>query len=142
MLRISTVLNTVSVDNDDPHDGDIMTALARSFQRLAPAAVLSALVCIAAYGETPCPGYVETDGGSAFDLAAIIKDTGSPQSALTKVRSAVSKIDAGGGCAAFFDTHACEETLTLTHKAIAALQACSSKSTTHGNRAHKKTRAA
>jgi hypothetical protein len=101
-----------------------MTALFHSFRRLAPAA-LTALVCVTAYGETPCPGYVETDGGSAFDLAAIIKDTGSPQSALAKMRGAVSKINAGGGCAAFSDAHACEETLTLAHKAIAALQVCS-----------------
>jgi hypothetical protein len=95
-----------------------------------------ALMCVAAYGETPCPGYVETDGGSAFDLAAVIKDAGSPQSALARVRSAVSKIDAGGGCSIFSDVHACEETLTLAHKAIAALRICSqnnvSKGTAHG----------
>jgi hypothetical protein len=87
-------------------------------------ALALALMCVGAYGETPCPGYVETDAGSAFNLAAMIRDTGSPQSALVRVRNAVSKIDAGGGCSLFSDVHACEETLTFAHKAIAALQTC------------------
>ncbi|WP_277189168.1 hypothetical protein [Caballeronia sp. BR00000012568055] len=85
----------------------------------------SAMLCVAAYAETPCPGYVETDGGSAFNLAAIVHDAGSPQLALRRVQNAVSKIDAGGGCSIFSDQHACEETLTLAHKAIVALQTCS-----------------
>ncbi|KND59470.1 hypothetical protein BVER_03267c [Candidatus Burkholderia verschuerenii] len=64
-----------------------------------------------------------------------MQDAGSPQSALARIRGAVSKIDAGGGCSIFSDKHACEETLTLAHKAIVALQACSSaksKGTAHG----------
>jgi hypothetical protein len=103
------------------HNGRVISTLA------------AALTCVAAYGEAPCPAYVETDGGSAFDLAAIIKDAGSPQSALVRVRGAVSKVDAGGGCAIFSDTHACEETLTLAHKAIVALQACSSAKQSKGS---------
>ena len=71
-----------------------------------------------------CPGYVETDAGSAFDVASIIRDAGSPQSALDKVRSAVAKVNAGGGCSIFRDRLACEETMTLANKAIVALQTC------------------
>ena len=70
------------------------------------ATLFAALVCMTAYGETPCPGYVETDAGSAFDLASMIKDSGSPQSTLARVRGAVSKIDAGGGRAIFSDVRA------------------------------------
>ncbi|KMY86218.1 hypothetical protein BUMB_05716 [Candidatus Paraburkholderia calva] len=94
------------------------------------------MICVAAHGETPCPGYVETDGGSAFDIAAVVKDAGSPQSALARIRNTVSKIDAGSGCSIFSDKHACDKTLTLAHKAIEALQTCASanppKGTTHG----------
>jgi hypothetical protein len=110
--------------------------LSRARVRTASAAAFAALVCIAAYGETPCPGYVETEAGSAFDLASVIRDSGSPQSALMRLRNAVSKVDAGGGCSIFRDTHACEETMTLAHKAIDALQACAParapKGTAHG----------
>ncbi|WP_250528046.1 hypothetical protein [Caballeronia sp. GAWG2-1] len=100
------------------------------------AVAVLALICVVAHAETQCPGYVETGAGSAFDLAGIIKDTGSPQLALDRVRKAVSKIDAGGGCSIFANTRACEETLNLAHKAIDALQTCSStsapKGTSHG----------
>jgi hypothetical protein len=88
-------------------------------------ALFVASACMTAYAEAPCPGYVETDGGSAFDIAAIVQDAGSQQTALARIRGAVSKIDAGGGCSIFSDRHACEETLTLAHKAIVVLQACS-----------------
>ena len=104
--------------------------------RRLPALATIGLICVAAHAETPCPGYVETDAGSAFDIASIIRDTGSPQSALDKVRNAVARIDAGGGCSIFRDRLACEETLTLANKAIAALQACAPssvpKGTAHG----------
>ncbi|VXA97243.1 conserved exported hypothetical protein [Burkholderia sp. 8Y] len=109
----------------------------RSARTLAATALVSSL-CAAAYAhaEAQCPGYVETDAGSAFDVAAIVKDSGSPQSALERVRRAVSKIDAGGGCSIFANVHACEETLTLARKAIVALQACAAgsapKNTTRG----------
>ncbi|KNH08976.1 hypothetical protein BRCH_03352c [Candidatus Burkholderia brachyanthoides] len=90
----------------------------------------------AAYSETPCPGYVETDGGSPFDITAMAKDAGSPQSTLTRIRNAVSRIDAGGECSIFSDKHTCDETLTLAHKAIEALQTCASvnppKGAAHG----------
>lgn|GEM_PF-1215083 len=127
--------------------GDAMDALPCSFSsrefplrsirmRRFPAIAAIGLMCVAAHAQTQCPGYVETDAGSAFDIASIIRDTGSPQSALDKVRNAVARVDAGGGCAIFRDRLACEETLTLANKAIAALQACASsrapKSTSHG----------
>ncbi|MDR5873021.1 hypothetical protein P9239_21975 [Caballeronia sp. LZ062] len=102
----------------------------------ATAFVASMSVAAHARADAQCPGYVETDGGSAFDVAAIVKDSGSPQSALERVRRAVSKIDAGGGCSIFANVHACEETVTLARKAIVALQACAAgsapKGTTHG----------
>lgn len=91
------------------------------------------MVCVAAHAQTQCPGYVETDAGSAFDIASVIRDTGSPQSALDKVRRAVAKVNAGGGCSIFRDRLACEETLTLANKAIAALQACASGSVPKGS---------
>ncbi|SAK85546.1 hypothetical protein AWB82_05798 [Caballeronia glebae] len=94
------------------------------------------MICVAAHAQTQCPGYVETEAGSAFDIASIIRDAGSPRSALDKLRSAVAKVNAGGGCSIFRDRLACEETLTLANKAIVALQTCSSpgtpRSTTHG----------
>lgn len=119
-----------------------MNALSRStlspLRRLRRFVLLSAigLVGIAAHAQAPCPGYVETDSGSAFDLASIIRDAGSPQSALGRLRDAVAKVDAGGGCSKFRDQHACEETLTLAHKAIVALEACAppggAKGSAHG----------
>ncbi|MDR5740883.1 MULTISPECIES: hypothetical protein [unclassified Caballeronia] len=100
-----------------------------------PSSRLSAAFTLLAIGvcaHAECPGYVETDAGSAFDIAAIIKDSGSPQTALDKVRGAVSKINAGGGCAIFANKRACEETLALARKAIVALQACSSTASPKG----------
>lgn len=117
-------------------DADLMTALpfspiagrgcARRTRTLAAIALITVGVSIHAQAE--CPGYVETDAGSAFDVAAIIKDSGSPQTALDRVRGAVSKINAGGGCSIFANKRACEETLALASKAMVALQACSSAS--------------
>ncbi|SAL46462.1 hypothetical protein AWB74_02073 [Caballeronia arvi] len=100
--------------------------------RRFPAVAAIGLVCAAVHAQTQCPGYVETDAGSAFDIASIIKDTGSPQSALDKVRSAVARVNAGGGCSIFRDRLACEETLTLANKAIVALKACASSGARHG----------
>ncbi|SAL00784.1 hypothetical protein AWB78_06013 [Caballeronia calidae] len=115
----------------------LMDALPRSFRardfsvralraRRFHAAAIAGLICAATHAQTQCPGYVETDAGSAFDIASIIRDTGSPESALDKIRNAVARVNAGGGCAIFRDRLACEETLTLANKAIAALQACAS----------------
>lgn len=101
--------------------------------RRAPFIAAIGLVCVAVHAQAQCPGYVETDAGSAFDLASIIRDTGSPQSALDKVRSAVAKVNAGGGCSIFRDRLACEETLALANKAIAALQACAPASLPKGS---------
>ncbi|WP_061136054.1 hypothetical protein [Caballeronia fortuita] len=114
-----------------------MDALFRSPPRLArarrvPLIAAIGMICIAAHAQTQCPGYVETDAGSAFDIASIIRDTGSPQSALEKLRGAVARVNAGGGCAIFRDRLACEETLTLANKAIVALQACASSSMPKG----------
>jgi hypothetical protein len=106
---------------------------ATSRVRKLPAAVAIGLVCVAAHGQTPCPGYVETDAGSAFDLASIIRDTGSPPFALDKLRGAVAKVNAAGGCSIFRDQHACEETLTLANKAIVALQACAPSAAPKGS---------
>ncbi|WP_235023481.1 hypothetical protein [Caballeronia glebae] len=104
--------------------------------RRLPAVAAISMICVAAHAQTQCPGYVETEAGSAFDIASIIRDAGSPRSALDKLRSAVAKVNAGGGCSIFRDRLACEETLTLANKAIVALQTCSSpgtpRSTTHG----------
>ena len=91
-----------------------------------PAIAAIGLICFAAHARAECPGYVETDAGSVFDLASIVRDTGSPQSAIDKLRDSVAKVNAGGGCSIFRDRLACEETLTLAKKAIAALQACTS----------------
>lgn len=106
-----------------------MNALPRS---RFPAIAAIGLICVAARAQAECPGYVETDAGSVFDLASIIRDTGSPQSAIDKLRDSVAKVNAGGGCSIFRDQLACEETLTLAKKAIAALQTCTSKGTARG----------
>ncbi|MDR5734661.1 hypothetical protein QCE47_20335 [Caballeronia sp. LZ025] len=103
--------------------------IALPFRHLSAAV---ALLVIGVSAHADCPGYVETDAGSAFNIAAIIKDSGSPQEALDKVRGAVSKINAGGGCAIFANKRACEETLSLARKAIVALQACSATAAPKG----------
>jgi hypothetical protein len=77
---------------------------------------------------------VETASGSVFNVSALIADTGSPESALEKVRTALSKVDAGGGCAAFGNTRACDETVTLARKAIGALEACTASATSKAPR--------
>ncbi len=137
-VRFSTRYLTVVT----PMDALFRSFSARAFSfrsarsRRFPAIAAIGMICVAAHAQTQCPGYVETDAGSAFDLASIIRDTGSPQSALDKVRSAVARVNAGGGCSIFRDRLACEETLTLANKAIAALQACAAskvpKGTAHG----------
>ncbi|SAL76379.1 hypothetical protein AWB71_05231 [Caballeronia peredens] len=118
--------------NTLPFPLSVRTVRARRF----PVVAAIGLICAAAHAQTQCPGYVETDAGSAFDIASIIRDTGSPQSALDKVRSAVARVNAGGGCSIFRDRLACEETLALANKAIVALQACASpglpKGAAHG----------
>ncbi|AET94644.1 hypothetical protein BSFA1_65700 (plasmid) [Burkholderia sp. SFA1] len=112
-----------------PSDGHPVRAVR---PRRFPAIAAIGLICAAAHAQTQCPGYVETDAGSAFDIASIIRDTGSPQSALDKIRNAVARVNAGGGCSIFRDRLACEETLTLANKAIAALQVCAMPGAKHG----------
>jgi hypothetical protein len=72
-----------------------------------------------------CPNWVETASGSVFNVAALIADAGSAEFALARVKRALSKVEAGGGCAIFRDRPACDETMTLAKKAITALEACS-----------------
>ena len=66
--------------------------------------------------EAACPNWVETTSGSVFNIAALIADAGSAQFALERVKRALSKVDAGGGCAIFSDRPACDETMTLAKK--------------------------
>jgi hypothetical protein len=114
-----------------PYSAICRAARARITRTLAVTTLVSS-ICAGAHAQAQCPRYVETDAGSAFDVASVIKDSGSPQSALAKLRNAVTKIDAGGGCSVFANTRACEETLTLARKAIVVLQACSSAAPVQG----------
>jgi hypothetical protein len=86
-----------------------------------------------AQAESACPNWVETASGSAFNIAALIADAGSPNAALDRVRRALSKVDAGGGCAIFRDRPACDETVTLARKAIVALESCSTPAAVSSN---------
>jgi hypothetical protein len=90
--------------------------------------VAAMAVCAVSRAEPTCPNWVETSSGSAFNLAAVIADAGSPQSALDKVRSALAKVNQGGGCTIFANKRACDETLTLARKAIVALESCTAES--------------
>jgi hypothetical protein len=76
--------------------------------------------------EAACPDYVTLPSGTAFNLAALIADTGSPDNALRKARSLVAHVNANGGCPQSAELAVCEEILAVTRKAIVALEACSS----------------
>jgi hypothetical protein len=84
-------------------------------------------VMTTARAEPSCPGFVETHSGSVFNLAALIRDKGSPAAALDDVRLAMSHVNAGGGCSIFKEPMACTETLALAKIASAALEACTGK---------------
>src|ERR1700686_1801199 len=58
----------------------------------------------------PCDA---THAGSAFNVAALIADNGSPQSALEKARDALARVVKGGGCRTFVEPAACDETVEL-----------------------------
>ncbi|CAD6550770.1 hypothetical protein ACFQ3P_24550 [Paraburkholderia sabiae] len=74
--------------------------------------------------ESTCPDYVVLPSGSAFNIARLIKDAGSPQAALDKARSAVEQVSSNGGCPRSVKRAVCEETMTVAKKAIAALEGC------------------
>jgi hypothetical protein len=71
-----------------------------------------------------CPDWVVTRAGSAFNVAALISDNGSAGAALEKARNALARVNKGGGCESLADPAACDETIALAKKAIAALEQC------------------
>jgi hypothetical protein len=107
-------------------------ALMKTFLRLSRrrhwhvAALIATLITARAHAGSTCPNWVETPAGSAFNVAAVISDNGSPKAALAKIRVALSQMNAVGGCKAFGNSVACNETVALAHKAIAALEECTS----------------
>jgi hypothetical protein len=90
------------------------------------AALVATLVTARAHAGSACPNWVETPSGSAFNVAAVISDNGSPKAALAKIRVALLQMNAVGGCKAFGNSVACNETVALAQKAIAALEECTS----------------
>jgi hypothetical protein len=60
--------------------------------------------------ESVCPDYVSLPSGSAFNLARLIADTGSPEAALGKIRAALAQMAAAGGCPKAEEPNACQET--------------------------------
>ncbi len=98
----------------------------RHHPRWCTATVLATLLAGGAYAEGACPKFVELSSGTVFSVADLISDTGSPEAALREVRAALAQTNAAGGCsrANGNDHAACEETLAVTKKAIAALEAC------------------
>ncbi|MBN3756323.1 hypothetical protein G3N95_25510 [Paraburkholderia sp. Tr-20389] len=100
----------------------IPAAIARvaTFFPLACAMLLAAQV----RAESTCPDYVVLPSGSAFNIARLIADAGSPQAALDKARSAVEQVSSNGGCPRSVRRAVCEETMAVAKKAIVALEAC------------------
>jgi hypothetical protein len=98
--------------------------LAFRLRRWQAAGLSSIVVAGGAYAKTTCPDWVVTRAGSAFNVAALISDSGSPQSALEKARNALMRVINGGGCQSIADPAACDETVVLAKKAIDALEAC------------------
>jgi hypothetical protein len=90
------------------------------------AALVTTLFTARAHADSLCPNWVETSSGSSFNISAVIADNGSPQAALVKIRAALAKMDAVGGCKALGNSLACIETAALAVKAIAALEECTS----------------
>ena len=102
----------------------LMTLLAFRLRRWQAAGLSSIVVAGGADAKTTCPDWVVTRAGSAFNVAALISDSGSPQSALEKARNALARVINGGGCQSTADPAACDETVVLAKKAIEALEAC------------------
>ena len=83
-----------------------------------------AFVVYTAGAASSCPTVITTPGGSAFDMASLISDNGSPAAALAKLRSVLSKLDWGSRCSMLRNVAACEETVELAKRAVVALEAC------------------
>ena len=106
-----------------------MQVIRYGFSHQRSVSVLCALILssVDARAESVCPAYVELPTGSAFNLARLIADTGSPELALRKIRAALAQVSAAGGCPKAEEPSACQETLAVARKAMAALQACTAK---------------
>ncbi|WP_241023974.1 hypothetical protein [Burkholderia sp. Ac-20365] len=105
-----------------------MQVIRSGFSHQRPVSVVFVLLLssVDVCAESVCPAYVELPTGSAFNLARLIADTGSPELALRKIRAALAQVTAAGGCPKAEEPNACEETLAVARKAMAALQACTS----------------
>jgi hypothetical protein len=90
---------------------------------LAPV-TFAMLLAIEARAESTCPDFVILPSGSVFNIARLIKDTGSPEAALKKARTAVDQINSNGGCPKSVQRAVCDETMAVAKKAIVALEAC------------------
>jgi hypothetical protein len=100
--------------------------------RWLAAALVATLVTARADAGSVCPNWVETPSGGAFNVAAVISDNGSPKAAVAKIRVALLQMNAVGGCKAFGNSVACNETIDLAQKAIAALEECTSVPSSQG----------
>ncbi|MBW0447693.1 hypothetical protein EN871_22900 [bacterium M00.F.Ca.ET.228.01.1.1] len=87
-----------------------------------------ALFMSSADAVSACPTVVTTPAGSAFDLASLVADNGSPQAALAKLRAALSKLGWGTRCSLLRDVQACNETVDVAKRAVVALEACAAAS--------------
>jgi hypothetical protein len=86
-------------------------------RRLPAVGLFSIFVAIGARAKSPCPNWVVTPGGSAFNVAALISDSGSPGAALAKARNTLARVNNGGGCESIAaDPAACGETIALAKK--------------------------
>ena len=90
----------------------------------ALAALLAALLAPPVHAGSSCPDFVILPSGSVFNIAKLIADTGSPEAALKKARTAFDQVSANGGCPKSVQRAVCEETLAVAKKAIVALEAC------------------
>ncbi|CAB3696986.1 hypothetical protein LMG27174_03461 [Paraburkholderia rhynchosiae] len=82
-------------------------------------------LCVSSVGAVPaCPKVITTPAGSAFDMASLISDNGSPEAALNRLRSVLSKLAWGARCNMLRDVAACDETVELAKRAVVALEAC------------------
>ncbi|HWT37760.1 MAG TPA: hypothetical protein VN289_15840 [Paraburkholderia sp.] len=91
------------------------------------------LLATQVHAESTCPDYVVLPSGSAFNIARLIKDAGSPQAALDKARSAVAQVSSNGGCPRSVRRVVCEETMAVAKKAIVALEGCVAPSGASGS---------
>jgi hypothetical protein len=89
---------------------------------------LAMALATAAHAESTCPDFVMLPSGSVFNIAKLIADTGSPEAALSKARTAVDQVSSNGGCPSSVKREVCEETMAVAKKAVVALEAC----VTHG----------